>query len=358
MSDRPATDRINQLKSETPVSAARRSQPPRPMPEADLQKLVEDAVHEVLGNGKRIRVLGATEVAGRFLQEMSKFGLLNSVLCVHGQLLNVSYIHGIPVYDFSGLTALGEDEVLVVAADSKKESLLRASLPFIEQSSNPTPKIVLAGYGHYKYSNPDFYELQLDLLVESLANGHPNNLIHIFQCLQNAAKQGLQGDVVEWGCYQGGTSMFISRAMEKLGLTGTLFSFDNFAGFPPRKSLWDLYDDPGCAFASFEDVTAYLSGRNNVKLIPGDIVETASVMDDKPLIFSFIDTDCYTASLAGARIAMNNTVVGGAAIFDHVAGTNRFRYTLGELVAARDSGLMDSPDWFHLHETGVFLKQR
>jgi len=27
-------------------------------------------------------------------------------------------------------------------------------------------------------------------------------------------------------------------------------------------------------------------------------------------------------------------------------------------MAARDSGIMDSADWFHLHDTGVFLKQR
>ena len=51
-------------------------------------------------------------------------------------------------------------------------------------------------------------------------------------------------------------------------------------------------------------------------------------------------------------------MLNGAVIFDHVAGTNRFRYTLGELMAARDSGIMDSPDWFHLYDTGVFLRQR
>ena len=357
--DRPVTDRINRLKEDAPVTAARRSQPPKPMAEADLQKLVEDAAHEVLGNGKRIHVLGLSETTGRFLRAMDELGLLHSVRQVYAQEPTVLSIYDTGVLPLSRLVDLDQDDALVVAADSKKESLLRMALPFVEKSANPTPKVIVSGYGHYKFSDPDFHELQLDLLVESLANGHPNNLIYIYQCLQNAHKLGLQGSVTEFGMYQGGTTMFISRAIEKIGASWPVFGFDNFAGFPPKKSMLDMYDDPGCAFASFEDVSSYLSRRSNLTIVPGDICETAeATLSGKPLVFSFVDTDNYTASLAGARVAMKNTVLGGAVIFDHVAGTNRFRYTLGEFMAARDSGIWDSPDWFHLHDTGVFLKQR
>jgi O-methyltransferase len=357
--DRPKTDRINALKADAPVTAARRSQPPRPMAENDLQKLVEDATHEVLANGKSVRVLGLSETTSRFLHAMADAGLLSYMTGIHSPNPEVGDVWGIPVGNMSQLTNLSESDIVVVAADSKKESLLRVALPFVEKSANPTPKVIVAGYGHYKFADPAFHELQLDLLVESLANGHPNNLIHIFQCLQNAHKLGLQGSVTEFGMYQGGTTMFISRAIEKIGASWPVFGFDNFAGFPPKKSMLDMYDDPGCAFASFEDVSAYLSRRPNLTIVPGDICETAeATLSGKPLVFSFVDTDNYTASLAGARVAMANTVLGGAVIFDHVAGTNRFRYTLGEFMAARDSGIWDSPDWFHLHDTGVFLKQR
>jgi len=245
------------------------------MPEDDLQKLVEDAAHEVLGNGKRMRVLGLTETAGRFLDAFLRIGLLPTVIAVHSTRELPAFLHGVQVRDLEALSEMITDEVLVVATDSNKESLIRAAIPFIERSQNPTPKVIVAGYGHYKYRDSNFYELQLDLLVESLANGHPNNLIHIYQCLENASRQGLVGDVVEFGMYQGGTTMFISQAMERLGMAGALFGFDNFAGFPPKKSLLDMYDDPGCAFASFEDVSAYLSRRSNVHIIAGDICETA-----------------------------------------------------------------------------------
>jgi O-methyltransferase len=359
MSDRAATDRINELKADAPVTAARRSQPPRPMPEKDLEKLVEDAVHEVLSSGKRIRVLGLSETTGRFLRAMKNFGLVHMVKSVHVENPTISNILGTPVWEMSMLSSLAPDEVIVVAADAKKEQLLRLALPHVERSTNPTPKVVVAGYAHYKYADPDFHELRLDLLVESLANGHPNNLIHIWECLKNAAKLGLKGSVAEFGIYQGGTTMLISRAIEKLGQDWQVFGFDNFAGFPPKKSMLDMYDDPGCAFASLEDVTSYLSNRKNVTIVAGDICETAkSTLSRKPLVLSFCDTDNYTASLAGAKIAMQQTVLGGAVMFDHVSGTDRFRYTLGEKMAAKDSGIMDSPDWFHLFDTGVFLKQR
>jgi hypothetical protein len=359
MSERAATDRINALKANAPVSAARRSQPPAPMSAIDLSKLVEDATHEVLGNGRRIRVLGLSEVTSRFLDAMAAAGILNRVTGVHVPDPPVSLIHGVPVRPMLHLRDLAIDEVIVVAADSRKEGLLRDAKHYIEMSVNPTPKVIVTGYGHYKFSDLLFHELRINMLVESLANGHPNNLTHIYQCLQNAAKLGLKGLVTEFGMYQGGTTMFISRAIEALGADWQVYGFDNFAGFPPKKSMFDMYDDPGCAFASFEDVSSYLSNRSNVTIVAGDICQTAKkTIGNKPLVVSFVDTDNYTASLAGAQVAMKNTVLNGAVIFDHVAGTNRFRYTLGELMAARDSGIMDSPDWFHLYDTGVFLRQR
>jgi hypothetical protein len=48
-------------------------------------------------------------------------------------------------------------------------------------------------------------------------------------------------------------------------------------------------------------------------------------------------------------------VPGGAIVFDHFTGTDRFRYTLGERIAGRV--LLDDPRYFHLHGTGVFYRQ-
>ena len=49
-------------------------------------------------------------------------------------------------------------------------------------------------------------------------------------------------------------------------------------------------------------------------------------------------------------------MVGGAIVFDHFTGVNRFRYTVGERIAGLP--LLDDARYFHLHGTGVFYRQR
>jgi O-methyltransferase len=54
--------------------------------------------------------------------------------------------------------------------------------------------------------------------------------------------------------------------------------------------------------------------------------------------------------------AAERTVPGGAIVFDHFTGTDKFRYTLGERIAGRV--LLNDPRWFHLHGTSVvFYRQ-
>jgi O-methyltransferase len=72
-------------------------------------------------------------------------------------------------------------------------------------------------------------------------------------------------------------------------------------------------------------------------------------------VLSFIDTDNYTSATAALEIAADRTVPGGAIVFDHFTGTDRFRYTLGERMAGQ--ALLDDPRYFHLHGTGVFWRQ-
>lgn len=113
-------------------------------------------------------------------------------------------------------------------------------------------------------------------------------------------------------------------------------------------------DHPGCLFTDLDSVRRYLAGRN-VEIVVGDIAETCEHLALHDLILTFMDTDNYTPAAAALEIARERTVVGGAIVFDHFAGVNRFRYTLGERIAA--SVLLEDPRYFHLHDTGVFYRQ-
>lgn len=250
------------------------------------------------------------------------------------------------------LAALENDSpnVAIVAADIEKEELIEAALPFLSART----KLLLAGYGHFNFRDDIFEVVTRDSLVPSLANGYPNSLIHLYQCLCNAARLDLDGVVAEFGMFKGGTTMLLCKFIEHLGRTWKVIAFDAFSGFPPRRSALDMYAHPGCVFTDERSVRQYLMGRN-AEIITGDIVDTVLRLHGERMILSFVDTDNYTSATAVLDQIQERTVVGGAIVFDHFTGRNRFRYTLGERMAAKR--LLNDKRYFNLHDTGVFFRQ-
>ncbi len=202
----------------------------------------------------------------------------------------------VPVRRFEALSKAQHD-ILVVAADANKEDLLLAALPYIKG----IPKVIVAGYGHLTFRDELFHEELDQLLVPSLANGYPNTLTHLYQCLTNAARLGINGAVAEFGMFKGGTTMFLSRIIEKLGMDWLVIGFDTFGGFPPRRSPLDMYDHPDCTFADLSAVKRYLDGRN-IEIVVGDIVETCNRLNGEELVLSFIDTDNYNSARAALEV--------------------------------------------------------
>lgn len=241
-------------------------------------------------------------------------------------------------------------DVIVIAQDAGKEQLLEAIAALVP----PSTKLLIGGYAHFEFVDEAFDRARQNPYVTSLANGYPNCLVHIYQCLQNAHRRGLQGVVAEFGMFKGGTTMLISRFIEEIGATWKVFGFDTFGGFPPQRSPLDMYSHPDCVFTNEGIVRAVFNGRN-VEVVAGDIVETVSKLRDENLVFSFVDTDNYTSARSIVEVIADRTQVGGAIIFDHWAGTNMFIDTIGERIAAK--ALAADPRYFNLHGTGVFLRQ-
>lgn len=322
------------------------------MQDEDYAKLLEDTESQILGGGGLVGVLGLTPVTLRLLASLGSVGLSRAVEAVYASAEEGSTAAPALSAPVRPLQALRDAKsgVLVVAADAEKEDLLQAALPFI----SGTPKVIVAGYGHLAFRDGLFQEEQAELLVPSLANGYSNSLIHLYQCLVNAARLELSGVVAEFGIFKGGTTMFLSRVIERLGMNWPVIGFDTFDGFPPRRSPLDMYDHPGCVFTDVAAVRRYLDWRD-IEIVAGDIADTARRLESEDVVLSFIDTDNYTPARAALKVVRERTVPGGAIVFDHFTGSNKFRYALGERIAAR--ALLDDPGWFHLHGTGVFYRQ-
>ena len=247
--------------------------------------------------------------------------------------------------------ATDNPEFGIVASDTQKEELIALALPYLK----PSTRLLLSGYGHFSFRDPVFDRAVHEALVPSLANGYPHTLVHLYQCLQNAARMDLIGVVAEFGMFKGGTTMLLSRLIEQLGRSWRIVGFDTFAGFPPRRSVLDMYAHPGCVFHDEAAVRQYLAARD-VEIVSGDIVKTASRLEDEDIVLAFIDTDNFTSATAVLDVIQDRVVVGGAIVFDHFTGRNRFLYTLGERIAAKR--LLSDHRYFNLHDTGVFFKQR
>lgn len=215
--------------------------------------------------------------------------------------------------------------------------------------------MIVAGYAHYAFHDRLFDQIRTQLVPPSLANGYPNCLIHIYQCLCNAARLGLSGTVVELGTFKGGTTLFIAQVIEKLGTNWPVLTLDSFAGFPPRRSPLDMYDEPECVFTNAEAVRSLFVGRD-VEIVIGDITQSCGRLRNLDLVLTFFDTDNYSPATAALQIVRERTVLNGAIVFDHFTGVDRFRYTLGERLVALP--LLDDNRYFNLHGTGVFMRQR
>jgi O-methyltransferase len=318
----------------------------------DVVKLLADLEHELLSGARLVGILGLTSVTVEILASLAPSGLASTIVAAYvpgaDAVQRNNLPLSVPVLPFAALSGERHD-VLVVAAD-EKEDLLRAALPYIQN----IPTVIVAGYGHLAFRDPVFHDELAQLLVPSLANGYPHTLTHLYQCLCNAARLGLKGVVAEFGMFKGGTTMFLSRAIERIGATWPVIEFDTFDGFPPRRRPLDMYDHYDCVFTDLAAVRRCLDGRD-IEIIRDDIVTTSTRLEGEALVLSFIDTDNYSSAAAALKMVTERTVVGGAIVFDHFTGVDRFRYTLGEWMAG--SVLLDDPRYFHLHETGVFYRQ-
>jgi hypothetical protein len=316
------------------------------------EKIIEQVLVSIENGGKRFLFWGVNLDTVYLFSELKNLGLLQSFVIglvdsnpeKHGLNINdvnVSCPNDVKKMDF---------DTLVVASDIDKETILYDFL----QSDNRIPKVILAGNKHLQFQDEVFQSLKNSCLVKSYANGYVNTLIHIYQTIEYLSKNGIKGDVVEFGIFKGGTTVFIAKVLKHFGFDDIkMYGFDIFDGFPQSKHFFDLYSNPDCEFKDFDSVDKYCKSFD-VEVIKGDICDTHRFLEDKQLMFTFFDTDNYSPSRKALETCYRQTVKGGIFAFDHYTTEERFIYTIGERLAAKE--FFADKNVFHLHDTGIFVK--
>ncbi|MEE7492242.1 hypothetical protein MOTC310_17870 [Methylobacterium oryzae] len=318
------------------------------MTPADLTKVLDELAEALaLRPGARVGVVGRSAATSKvigFLSSLGAYSRMTGLYAPDGDDAAGPAESGYVPFE---RLAADRPDMVVVADDAGKEALLMAMVPHLD----PGTRIFLGGYGHLGFRDAVFARIVRDALVPSLANGYPNCQIHLYQCLRSAARLGLKGVVAEFGMFRGGTTMLLSRFVEALGMDWKVIGFDTFNGFPPSRSILDLYRHPDCVFLDESAARRYLEGRN-VEIVAGDVVETVGRLATEEVVLAFVDTDNHASASAILDVIADRVAVGGAIVFDHWAGRDRFLYTVGERIAA--SRLVDDRRYFNLHDTGVF----
>lgn len=299
----------------------------------------------------RVAIVGHTAAAFDLVGAIGTIGARRQLLGIYAE--GGTARPDAPIAAPRPLTQLASDapEIVLIASDADKEALLSKAAPYLKADT----RVVIGGFRHFEFRDELFERITREALIPSFANGYPNSLIHLYQCLANAARLELRGVVAEFGMFKGGTTMLLSRFIEALGCDWAVYGFDTFGGFPEPRSPLDMYAHQDCVCLELAAVRHFFEGRD-VTVVPGDVVETVQLLAEKDVVLAFVDTDNYTSAHRILEVVADRVVVGGAIVFDHFTGRDRFLYTLGERLAAKR--LLEDPRFFNLHDSGVFLRMR
>jgi len=128
----------------------------------------------------------------------------------------------------------------------------------------------------------------------------PAEVEFIIDTLEEALVLGVPGDVVELGCNQGTTSVFIRKLLDVTNSTKNFHVYDSFEGLPEKTELDDLSIVSGQKGECKSSKAYLLSVFEHFNLTP-PIINTGwfAEIDDQyypdQICFAFLDGDFYTS---------------------------------------------------------------
>lgn len=142
--------------------------------------------------------------------------------------------------------------------------------------------------------------------------------------LERTLSRGVPGDIVEFGCYIGTTSLFIRRVLDETAQSGRreFHVYDSFEGLPPKSR-----QDTSAAGIDFEAGKLYVSKKEFLQqfqaagLVPPIIhkgwfnqLTDGSVPEE--IAFAFLDGDFYDSIISSLRLVWPHMTPGGTIVID------------------------------------------
>jgi O-methyltransferase len=179
-------------------------------------------------------------------------------------------------------------------------------------------------YGRSAYKLRDIREIQPfeRVAIEAIGTGrcmlYYDRLYTVYQAVQNAARLANGSfHFLEVGVYRGGTTYFIMRLAQELGIKVTGQGFDTFEGHAPidlvRKR--DLHAAGNFSDTSYEQVSSFLARFQRVELLKGRVQDTINQVNEVPWLIH-LDTDIYEPTLFTLRHFAKQLPLGAMVVVD------------------------------------------
>lgn len=146
----------------------------------------------------------------------------------------------------------------------------------------------------------------------------------ILRELDNVLTRGTAGDVVEFGCYVGTTSVFLAKQLEKTDKK--LFLYDSFEGLPPKSG--EDQSPAGEQFKTGELLATkkqLIRNLHQVGIVPmpritkGWFNELRDEDVPQTISFAFLDGDYYHSVLDPLKLIWEHLAPGATIIVDDYA---------------------------------------
>lgn len=128
------------------------------------------------------------------------------------------------------------------------------------------------------------------------------------------------GDIIEFGAYKGGTSIFIANIVRYINPKIRVFALDTFEGMPKSDDSLDLHKEGDFSDVNYSELISFKDSHrlNNLFFIKGRFEETFESVLELTDKFSFVHIDCdiYESVKFSYNAVKKYMVEGGYIVFD------------------------------------------
>lgn len=146
------------------------------------------------------------------------------------------------------------------------------------------------------------------------------NRMNIFLLLKFFLPNIPPGDIIEFGCFKGGSAIFMAKVCAELGYSSQVWGLDTFGGMPPTDKMIDAHSEGDFADTDLEPLQEYTAqcGLKNLHWVKGLFEDTLDwvLAEAAPFALAHIDCDIRSAVKYSYSRVKNRMVYGGYIAFD------------------------------------------